>query len=144
MTPVFVTENAPPAIRGRVTGMLQEFLVLGSTFAYWLNYGVPLHIPKLTKQWRIPIAAQIIPGGFFSVGLFFLKESPRWLAKQDRYEEASASMAFTRCTTVDDEDVMQEIAEIRASIEEELAATEGLTWKEFLAPANRFRVFSAL
>ncbi|KAG4029035.1 hypothetical protein MFRU_018g01400 [Monilinia fructicola] len=143
ITPVFVTENAPPAIRGRVTGMFQEFLVLGSTFAYWLNYGVALHIPTSTKQWRIPVAIQLIPGGFLFIGLLFLKESPRWLAKQGRYEEASASMAFTRCTTVNDEEVMREIAEIRAAIEEELAATEGLTWKECFAPANRFRFFSA-
>ncbi|THV51479.1 hypothetical protein BGAL_0109g00060 [Botrytis galanthina] len=143
ITPVFVAENAPPAIRGRITGMFQEFLVLGSTFAYWLNYGVALHIPKSTKQWRIPVAIQLIPGGFLLIGLFFLKESPRWLAKQGRYEEATASMAWTRCTTPEDEEIMQEIAEIRASIEEEMAATEGLTWKECLAPANRFRFFSA-
>ncbi|TEY50776.1 hypothetical protein BOTCAL_0273g00080 [Botryotinia calthae] len=143
ITPVFVTENAPPAIRGRITGMFQEFLVLGSTFAYWLNYGVALHIPQSTKQWRIPVAIQLIPGGFLLVGLFFLKESPRWLAKQGRYEEATASMAWTRCTTSDDEEIMQEIAQIRASIDEELAATEGLTWKECIAPANRFRFFSA-
>ncbi|KAF7887138.1 uncharacterized protein EAF02_003785 [Botrytis sinoallii] len=108
-----------------------------------LNYGVALHIPKSTKQWRIPVAIQLIPGGFLLIGLFFLKESPRWLAKQGRYEEATASMAWTRCTTIEDEEIMQEIAEIRASIEEEMAATEGLTWKECLAPANRFRFFSA-
>ncbi|QSZ31496.1 hypothetical protein DSL72_001063 [Monilinia vaccinii-corymbosi] len=143
ITPVFVTENAPPAIRGRVTGMFQEFLVIGSTFAYWLNYGVALHVTQSTKQWRIPVAIQLIPGGFLLVGLFFLKESPRWLAKQGRYEEASASMAFTRYTTVDDEEVMQELAEIRASIAEELTATEGLTWNECLAPTNRFRLLSA-
>ncbi|ESZ95807.1 quinate permease [Sclerotinia borealis F-4128] len=143
ITPVFVTENAPPAIRGRITGMFQEFLVLGSTFAYWLNYGVALHIPTSTKQWRIPVAIQLIPGGFLLIGLFFLKESPRWLAKQGRYEEATASMAWTRCTTIEDEEVVQEIAEIRASIEEELAQTEGLTWKECFQPANRFRFITA-
>ena len=35
ITPVFVSENCPPAVRGRIAGLFQEFLVIGSTFAYW-------------------------------------------------------------------------------------------------------------
>jgi len=143
ITPVFVAENCPPAIRGRVTGLFQEFLVIGSTFAYWLNYGVALHIEPSTKQWRIPVAIQLIPGGFLLIGLFFLKESPRWLAKQGRYLEATASLAYMRREEVDDIEIVKEIAEIRASIEEELALTEGVTWKECLTPGNRNRFIIA-
>lgn len=47
-----------------------------------------------------------------------------------------------RCQDVDSPEVMQEIAEIRASIEEELAATEGVTWKECLQPGNRNRLLN--
>jgi MFS family permease len=141
ITPVFVAENCPPAVRGRITGLFQEFLVIGSTFAYWLNYGVALHISPSTKQWRIPVAIQLIPGGFLLIGLFFLKESPRWLMKQGRYEEATNSLAYMRREEPTDPDIVKEIAEIRAAIEEELQATEGVTWKECLAPANRKRFF---
>ena len=139
ITPVFVAENCPPEVRGRITGLFQELLVIGSTFAYWLDYGVSLHIPVSTKQWRIPVGLQIIFGGFLFIGLFFLKESPRWLMKQGRYEEATASLAYMRCESVEDPDVLKEIAEIRASIEEELAETEGVRWKECLKPGNRMR-----
>jgi hypothetical protein len=31
-------------------------LVIGSTFAYWLNYGVSLHLKPSTSQWRIPVS----------------------------------------------------------------------------------------
>jgi MFS family permease len=34
---VFVSEAAPPKIRGRIAGLFQEMLVIGSTFAYWLG-----------------------------------------------------------------------------------------------------------
>jgi sugar porter (SP) family MFS transporter len=139
ITPVFVAENCPPAVRGRITGLFQEFLVIGSTFAYWLDYGVSLHIPESTKQWRVPVAIQLIPGGFMLVGLFFLKESPRWLMKQGRYEEATKSLAYMRCEDTTDPEIMKEIAEIRASIDEELAQTEGVRWKECLKPGNRYR-----
>jgi sugar porter (SP) family MFS transporter len=143
ITPVFVSENAPPAVRGRITGLFQEFLVIGSTFAYWLDYGVALRIEPGTKQWRVPVAIQLIPGGFLLIGLFFLKESPRWLMKQGRYEEATVSLAYMRSAEVTDHEVVQEIAEIRASLEEELAATEGVMWKECLTPGNRKRIFCA-
>ncbi|KAJ5619899.1 hypothetical protein N7510_003883 [Penicillium lagena] len=143
ITPVFVSENCPPKTRGRVAGLFQEFLVIGSTFAYWLDYGVSLHIPEGTSQWRIPVAIQLIPGGLMFIGLFFLKESPRWLMKQGRHEEALDSLAYIRNESQDSEPVRKEIAEINAAIQEELAATEGVTWKECLQKSNRYRFFLA-
>jgi MFS family permease len=143
ITPVFVSENCPPQTRGRVAGLFQEFLVIGSTFAYWLDYGVSLHIPEGTSQWRIPVAIQLIPGGLMFIGLFFLKESPRWLMKQGRHEEALDSLAYIRNEPQDSAPVRKEIAEISAAIQEELAATEGVTWKECLQKSNRYRFFLA-
>ncbi|KAL6815298.1 general substrate transporter [Trichoderma sp. SZMC 28013] len=136
ITPVFVSENCPPAIRGRVAGLFQEFLVIGSTFAYWLDYGVSLHIKQSTKQWRVPVGLQLVPGGLMLCGLIFLKESPRWLMKKQRQEEALRSLAYIRNESPDSMDVQKEMAEIRASIEEEMALTEGVTWKETLKKGN--------
>ena len=143
ITPVFVSENCPPAIRGRVAGLFQEFLVIGSTFAYWLDYGVSLHIPEGTSQWRIPVAIQLVPGGLMFIGLFFLKESPRWLMKKGRSEEALNSLAYIRNDSETSEEVVKEFAEITAAIQEENAVTEGMTWKECLKPTNRYRFFLA-
>jgi len=140
---VYVSENAPPKHRGRIAGLFQEFLVIGSTFAYWLDYGVALRIPVSTKQWRVPVAIQIIPGGLMLIGLCFLKESPRWLAKNGRHQQATESLAWSRCSHSTDPEVLEEMAEIRASIEEELNATEGLSWKECLQPGNRKRFILA-
>lgn len=143
VTPVFVSESAPAKVRGRISGLFQEMLVIGSTFAYWLDYGVSLRIAPSTKQWRVPVAIQLIPGGLMLIGLFFLKESPRWLMKKGRHQEASASLCHLRSSTVDDPDIVLELAEIRASIEEELNATEGVTWREALVPGNRKRFLIA-
>ena len=139
ITPVFVSEQCPPKVRGRITGLFQEFLVIGVCVSYWLDYGVAKHIAPSTKQWRIPVAIQLVPGGVMLIGLCFLKESPRWLASNDRHDEALASLAHTRCVGIDDPEVLQEISEIRASVQEEFLATEGLTWKECLKPGNRER-----
>lgn len=141
--PVFVSENCPPRTRGRVAGLFQEFLVIGSTFSYWLDYGVSLHIPEGTRQWRIPVGVQLIPGGLMLIGLLFLKESPRWLMKQDRHEDALTSLAYIRNEPEDSPSVQKELAEIKAAIQEETAATQGVTWKECLQKANRYRIFLA-
>lgn len=143
ITPVFVSENAPPHTRGRIAGLFQELLVIGSTFAYWLDYGASLRIAPSTKQWRIPVAIQLIPGGLMLLGLFFLTESPRWLMKQGRHEEALRALAYIRNEPDTSEYVQIEIAEIRASIEEELMMTEGITWREVLQKGNRYRFFLA-
>jgi MFS family permease len=34
ITPVFVSENCPPAIRGRFAGLFQEIILIGVTVAY--------------------------------------------------------------------------------------------------------------
>ncbi|OJJ60004.1 hypothetical protein ASPSYDRAFT_30822 [Aspergillus sydowii CBS 593.65] len=143
ITPVYVSENCPPNVRGRIAGLFQEFLVIGVTVSYWLCYGVDRNIPSSTRQWRIPVGFQLVPSGMMFVGLWFLKESPRWLMKQGRYDEATASLAFTRNNHPDSEEVQQELSEIRASIEEELQSTEGLTWRECLLPGNRLRFLNA-
>jgi hypothetical protein len=85
------------------------------------------------------VSIQLVLGGIMFVGLFFLKESPRWLCKQGRHDKAIVSLAHIRCKSVDSPEIIQEMAEIRASIEEELNATEGVTWKECLTPGNRKR-----
>lgn len=143
ITPVFVSENCPPNVRGRIAGLFQEFLVVGVMISYWLDYGVSLHIKPSTQQWRIPVAIQLVPGGCMLIGLFFLHESPRWLAKKGRYEQALASLAHIRCAGTEDNEVIAELAEVRASIEEELNATEGVTYKEAFQPGNSIRFFLA-
>lgn len=139
ITPVFVSENCPPAVRGRIAGMFQEFLVIGVTVAYWLCYGVAQNIAPSTKQWRIPIGFQLVPGGLMMIGMFFLTESPRWLAKENRHEEALESLAYMRSEPITSPVVLEELAEIKVSVEHEVEATQGLTWREPLQSGNRLR-----
>lgn len=139
ITPVFVTESCAPRIRGRIAGLFQEFLVIGVTVAYWLCYGVGETIAPTTKQWRIPIAFQLVPGGLMFIGMFFLKESPRWLTKENRHEEALKSLAYMRAKPIDDAAVQTEFTEIKNAVDHEVEETQGLTWREVLQPGNRLR-----
>jgi hypothetical protein len=74
------------------------------------------------------------------LGLSFTKESPRWLARAGRTEEALRNLAFLRRGHIDDEEVREEFAEIEATIQEEKEARAGLTWKEaFLGKGQPIR-----
>ena len=146
ITPVFVAEAAPPDVRGRITGLFQEFLVLGSTIAYWLNYGVERNLPPTDTQWRTPLGVQLIPAGLMIVGLIPLKESPRWLAEKGKNQEALASLAYIRKQSPDSEEVRHELSEIQSSLELEGGLSGRARWKECLKPdiRNRFLLIFAL
>ncbi|KAG2418604.1 hypothetical protein HFD88_001705 [Aspergillus terreus] len=138
IVPLFTAEMAPKSIRGRLGSMFQFFFTLGVMTSYWVDYGVS-KMPSSTKQWRIPVGLQLVPGGILCMGMLLVKESTRWLAKKGRHDEAMASLIWVRGG--DSPEVHQEMAEILAGIREEERQTEGLTWKEYLLPANRFRLF---
>ncbi|KAI2791196.1 hypothetical protein POX_c04052 [Penicillium oxalicum] len=127
ITPVFVSENAPAKYRGRIAGLFQEFLVIGSTFAYWLGYGVALPHPRRIDADRTGVSQGICP----------LADE----AESSRRGHSISGVHSERAT--ESEEVQSEIAEISAAIEEETAMTEGVTWKECLQKSNRYRFLVA-
>lgn len=73
--------------------------------------------------------------------MLLIPESTRWLAKQGRNEEAYKSLTWVRGE--DTSQVRAEFSEIQAGIEEEIRATEGVTWRELMLPSIRYRLFIA-
>lgn len=77
---------------------------------------------------------------------FFQYESPRFLIKKGKPEEALENMAKIRNLPVDDPYVLREINAIQMAYEEELEATMGANWlgvvKELLfVPSNAYRLW---
>lgn len=46
------------------------------------------------KAFRVPWALQMVPAIFLALGVMFLPESPRWLARHDRWEETQAVLTL--------------------------------------------------
>lgn len=77
------------------------------------SYGIRQHLDLSSSvTWRIPFAIQIIPGGLLLVGACFLRESPRYLLKRHRPEEATRNLCWLR-----------KLEPSHTYIEEELSAT---------------------
>lgn len=142
--PTYLSECAPRAIRGRLTGMYQFLIVTGICIAYFVNYGMVQNYPdqRASAMWRIPFALQCIPGTLFVVSVLFQPESPRWLVEKQRSAEAQASLARINRKSLDDRVVVGILAEI----EDDLKGKVGLTIRQQfkMAFANRittYRVF---
>ncbi|KAF9033569.1 general substrate transporter [Panaeolus papilionaceus] len=140
VAPAYVSECAPKEVRGRITGMFQIMVATGVMISYFINFGVGLHMANNRNVWMLPFGFQLVPAGIMLLGLFTVKESPRWLASVGRKEEALRNLAYLRRRSPDDPSVLHEIAEIEAAIEEERVARAGLGWKEaFFGKGNFIR-----
>ncbi|MCJ1387894.1 hypothetical protein MMC18_000737 [Xylographa bjoerkii] len=142
LVPIYAAEMSPKEIRGRLGSCFQLFFAGGVCVSYWVDYAVEARVAPSTRQWQIPIALQMVPGGLVGLGMLLIKESARWLAKRGRNEEALESLIWVRGE--DTPEVQAEFAEILMGIQEEIRATEGVTWREVNLPANRYRLFIAV
>ncbi|KAH6897734.1 sugar transporter [Coprinopsis sp. MPI-PUGE-AT-0042] len=138
VAPAYVSECSPKDVRGRITGMFQIMVATGVMVSYFVNYAIGAHVPTGYNVWRIPFGLQLVPAGIMVIGLFFVKESPRWLAQVGRDDQALANLAYLRKEPQDSPAVMTEFAEIQAALKEEREARAGLGWKEAFTGKGNF------
>lgn len=118
INPVFVSENAPRSIRGLLTGLYQLFIVTGGMIAFWINYSVSLHF-KGKSMYIFPLAVQGLPALLLCVSMLLCHESPRWLARQDRWEECKAVLSRIRNLSPEHPYIVDEFREIQDQLETE-------------------------
>ncbi|KAI7352578.1 putative quinate [Hortaea werneckii] len=92
IAPIYISEISPPAVRGRLVGVI------------------------------IPFAVQLIPGGMLLIGAFWLRETPRWVMQKKVREEALKNLSWIRNLPQDDIYMVEEVAYIDGSLEEQAAA----------------------
>lgn len=61
---------------------------------YYVSYGTS-HISS-TAAFRLPWGLQIVPASILLICLPMMPRSPRWLATQDRWQEAAETLAIIR------------------------------------------------
>ncbi|CAL1519762.1 sugar porter family MFS transporter [Chitinophaga sp. MM2321] len=83
--PMYISEIAPAAIRGRLAGFFQLMIVTGIFVAYLTNF---LFVDFGDAGWRWMLGIMVIPALLFAILLNFIPESPRWLALNARYDAA--------------------------------------------------------
>lgn len=126
VSPIYIAEISPPAIRGRLTGFFESFYQTGAVIGFWINYGI-VHNVDTSKSiaWRIPMAVQIIPAGLLALMIPILKESPAWLLKRGREEEAYAVYSYLRNLPEDHPYIAEDVQFVKNEIARERASLGG-------------------
>jgi len=117
-SPMYIAEISPARIRGRMVSVNQFAIVTGFLVVYFANYLIALQGDQAWNQelgWRWMFGSEALPAVLLLVCLFFVPESPRWLTKQGRGDEALGILA-----RVDGADYARaELAEIKDAIDHE-------------------------
>ncbi len=120
--PMFVAELSPPKIRGRVVLTFQVAIGVGILIATIVGAS-----QLLSWRWMIGVAA--IPAALMLVLMLRLVESPRWLVKVDRIEDARSNLQRVR----GEDDVEEELNSI-VEVEEEVRESSISGWKGLSQP----------
>lgn len=97
--PMYSAECTPPLIRGALTMQWQTWTAFGIMLGYaadlvLYHVGDTTHITGL--NWRLMMGSAAIPALFVMVQVFFCPESPRWLMKKGKYQQALQSFLRLR------------------------------------------------
>ncbi|MCZ6900847.1 MAG: sugar porter family MFS transporter [Bacteroidetes bacterium] len=105
--PMYISEIAPASKRGKLVGMFQFNIVLGILIAYFSNYLIG---EAGENSWRWMLGVEAFPAILFVISLRFIPNSPRWLIKTGRTEEAREVLV-----KMEEPDIEKEIKEIEHS-----------------------------
>lgn len=99
LSPLYIAEVAPAAIRGRLVSINQFTIVLGMLVVYFVNAlvaGMGDESWNVAWGWRWMFGSEALPASLFFILLFWVPESPRWLTKQGKEERALAILTRIR------------------------------------------------
>ncbi|XP_035815494.1 sugar transporter ERD6-like 4 isoform X1 [Zea mays] len=102
--PVYIAEISPQNMRGALGSVNQ----LSVTFGIFLAYLLGMFIP-----WRLLAVIGALPCTMLIPGLFFIPESPRWLAKMNLTEDCETSLQVLRGFETD---ITTEVNDIKRAV----------------------------
>jgi MFS transporter, SP family, arabinose:H+ symporter len=114
VAPMYISEISPARMRGRMTALFQFNVIFGILMAFVSNYFLS---SMGDDAWRWMLGVMFIPSAAYFILLFVVPESPRFLVKAGKPNEAKSVLLKIETTDVD-----REIAEIEASLRQKKEA----------------------
>jgi len=130
--PMYIAEIAPAAKRGRLVGMFQFNIVFGVLLAYLSNYLVSLLVlwaGLQSDEWRWKLGVAALPAAAFFLALRNIPQSPRWLVREGRVDDARRVL-----TEIGETDVDRALEEIGRTVNVPHGPVERLFSRRYLRP----------
>ena len=148
--PLFISETSPAATRGRMTVVYQLMITIGILASNVINYIIAriykLPTDRLNQnplEWRLQLAVQCVPAFALMIFVFFLPESPRWLAEKGRNKEALDIICKLRDAPSSSTVVSEEYDGILRNVEFEKTLGNG-SWSELFEVGIKNRLFISI
>ncbi|KAI8978165.1 AmMst-1 [Trametes punicea] len=114
LVPIYQSECAPKSIRGALVSCYQWAIGIGQLLAAIVSNATkdrPNH-----SSWQICIAIQFVWAFVLFVGMLWLPETPRWLIKESRLDDAARSLSRLRSLPVQDIALRSELDDIVSTL----------------------------
>jgi sugar porter (SP) family MFS transporter len=92
--PAYMAELAPARLRGRLSGLNQTMIVSGMLISYIMDFLLK-DLPE-GWAWRVMLATAAVPAVILYLGVLRLPESPRFLVKVGKEDEAVTVLSYIR------------------------------------------------
>src|SRR6056297_3230368 len=120
LAPAYISEIAPPRIRGGLATLQQLMIVVGLFVAFLSNYMIAGSAGGASDvfwmgfdAWQWMFWVEILPASVFLTSLFFIPESPRYLVASGRLSEAKKVLG----SVSDKESLDEKIADIQSTLD---------------------------
>lgn len=125
--PLYLTEIAPPHIRGRSVTAFQIFLTAGIMTAYLVDL-----LYTHSHNWRAMFALILIPTVILFVSMLMLPETPRWLLSKSKVDLARETLKRIYPAQF----IEQEIALIQSGLQKTSATVRSIFQKQYALPLS--------
>ncbi|GAB3946979.1 sugar porter family MFS transporter [Corynebacterium tapiri] len=85
VVPMYLSEQVPAAVRGRMVSLNTLMIVVGQLVAYLVNSAL-----AHTGNWHLMLGLAAVPGAMLAIGMAFLPDTPVFYARTHRSNKASA------------------------------------------------------
>ncbi|KAM5352772.1 hypothetical protein ACJ41O_005494 [Fusarium nematophilum] len=141
MIPLYQSETAPKWIRGAIVGTYQLAVTLGLLLAAVVNNATGMR--NDTGSYRISVAVQFAWSIILFFGMLVLPETPRYLIKKNRPEDAARALGRIRRLEPNHTAVQSELAEIKANHDYEISLGQA-SYLDCFRPPILKRQFTAM
>ncbi|TEB24574.1 hypothetical protein FA13DRAFT_1305986 [Coprinellus micaceus] len=121
-SPVFAAENVPASIRGGLVMSWQMWTAFGILLGFSANLALQ---GTGSIAWRLEMGAAFIPAVPLMIGVYFCPESPRWLMKKNRYQDAFKSFVRLRNSELQ---AARDMYYVHCQLQEEFKILKGSTY----------------